>query len=69
MAVPEPRRRALSWLVRILVGVISLYLLYLVGANLALKTDVLRPLTNRKPEKLLVEWNALSPGSFESWSA
>jgi hypothetical protein len=59
------RSRLRIWLRRGLLLAVALLLVYLIGANLVLNTGVLRPVINRKSEKLLVEWRSgwtLIPG-------
>lgn len=59
------RPRAFVWLRRCAVLLVAIALVYLVGANLALNTGILRPVIAKKPEKLFVEWRSgwtLLPG-------
>jgi len=64
-AAQTERPRAFVWLRRCAVVLVAIALVYLVGANLALNTGVLRPVIAKKPEKLFVEWRSgwtLLPG-------
>ena len=59
------RPPAFVWLRRCAVLLVAIALVYLVGANLALNTGMLRPVIAKKPEKLFVEWRSgwtLLPG-------
>jgi hypothetical protein len=49
---------ARKWLFRILLGLVALYAIYVLGANLFLNTDLAFGLINGKPEKLHVSWSS-----------
>lgn len=51
-------RRWRGWAVRVVFVLVAVYGIYLVGANLILNTAVLDPVINKRPEKLLVEWQS-----------
>jgi len=59
------RSRTHVWIRRCALLIVVHLLVYLVGANLALNTGILRPVVAKKPEKLFVEWRSgwtLFPG-------
>ena len=59
------RSRTFVWIRRCALLIVALLLVYLVGANVALNTGILRPVIAKKPEKLFVEWRSgwtLLPG-------
>ena len=42
----------------VLVAIVAFFVVYLVGANVVLNTDVLDPVINKKREKSLIEWES-----------
>jgi hypothetical protein len=50
--------RPFVWIRRGALAILALALVYWIGANVALNTDVLRPVIAKRPEKLLVEWRS-----------
>lgn len=63
-----PRRfRSRRWLVGLLLGLVVLELLYVIGVNVAARTDAMRRAVNRHPDKTHIAWRSVTswfPGQF-----
>ncbi len=55
---PLKRNHVLRWVRRVLVGLVVVYVLYLVAGNLFLNTSLGQGTVNRKPEKFQMHWNS-----------
>jgi hypothetical protein len=51
-----PKSRIASWLRRLLIAIVAVYVLYLIAGNLFLNTSLGPSAINRKPEKFQMQW-------------
>ena len=53
---PPPKRSLVSWLRRLLIAIVAVYILYLIAGNLFLNTSLGPSAINRQPEKFQMQW-------------
>ena len=54
----RPRSRLRKRLVALVIALVVLEVLYVIGANLALRSQFMSDQINRKPEKMLIQWSS-----------
>jgi len=54
----RPRPRLRKWGLGIAIALLALEVLYVVAANVALRSQFVADLINRKPEKMLIQWSS-----------
>jgi len=55
---PKPRPRLRKWGLGIPIALLALEVFYVVAANVALRSQFVADLINRKPEKMLIQWSS-----------